>query len=268
MNNRRGFTLIELLVVISVIAVMAGLTIPAISLIQRLVKDMNCGHNLQQIALAIEGFKSNHDERFPDLLRLNNLTGPSGARYTSLTDRKDELLADLDKIFLCPRDRSMPKGSDPMMGRHSSWDNLSYLAEPGCSYLYEMNGRNVESSNARKHFLLGYLGSDKNDLLNTKNHLSWAKAKSIQQRTGNFPSNSTAADPGGAPFVADRFPIIRCFCHYRWDNLANGDAGMALKKVKAVSWNLNIFDCSPFWEIDIDRRFDRDGKYSNQAGNQ
>ena len=265
MTNRCGFTLIELLVVISVIAVMAGLTIPAISMIQRLVKDMNCGHNLQQIALAIEGFKANHDERFPELLRLNNIPNPnnSGIRYTSLTDRKDELLADLDKIFICPRDRSMPKGSDDMMGRHSSWDDLRYLAEPGCSYLYEMNGRGVTSSSALNHFLVGY--PDRTNLPKT---ITWAMAKSIQQRSGNFPSDSLATNPGGAPFVADRFPIIRCFHHYRWDNLANGDAGMALKKVKAVSWNLNIFDCSPFWEIDIDRRFDKNGRYTDQAGNQ
>lgn len=265
MPLRRAFTLVELMVVISVIAVMAGMSIPAIGLIKRKVADMRCGHNLQQIGTAILAFRETHDDRFPDTLRTPTYASGSNTPVrTSLIERKDELLAGMDKIFICPRDPG--KGlhvqgdidaADPF-GRHEQWDDLKYLHEPGCSYLYEANGQVVTSQGAIDHFLIG---------LPKANHpvgpITWATAKSIQQRTGNFPTDPTATQPGGAPFPADRFPIVRCFHHYSWNRLT-ADRGMGVQEVKAVSWNGTLFHCSPFWEIDIDRRFDKDGRYGSK----
>ncbi len=254
MPTRRGFTLIELMVVISVIAVMAGLAIPAIGLIKRKVADLQCGHNLQQIGVAIMAFRESHDDRFPDSLR--SPRNAAGAPQTSLIERKDELLADLDRIFICPRDpnRGINNGIDDPFGRHESWDDLRVLHEPGCSYLYEASGQVVSNEGARRHFTLGNPTANRPDL-------TWAQAKSIQQRTGNFSSDPTVTQPGGYPFPPDRFPIVRCFHHYDWHRLT-ADKGMGIKEVKAVSWNGTVFQCSPFWEIDIDRRFDKDGRYS------
>lgn len=258
MTLRRGFTLIELIVVISVIAVMAGMAVPAIGMVKRKVADMQCGHNLQQIGTAIMAFREGHDDRFPQSLKTP--VGPQQEKWTSLVERRDELMAGMDRMFICPRDSTA--GMDARLGRPDNWDDLGYLWEPGCSYLYEASTRPVLSENTIRHFLLGYPTN-----LTPPSPLTWVVAKSIQQRCGNYPTDTTVrtfVNPG-SPFPADRFPIVRCFYHYDWDKAVsnyvpgnrNGSSSnpLLVRKVKAVSWNGSLFECSPFWETDIDARF-------------
>jgi prepilin-type N-terminal cleavage/methylation domain-containing protein len=55
-RRRVGFTLIELLVVISIIAVLAGMLIPAVTLVQGRVRLADCGNNQRQIAVAMVAY--------------------------------------------------------------------------------------------------------------------------------------------------------------------------------------------------------------------
>ncbi|MHC4873415.1 MAG: type II secretion system protein, partial [Planctomycetota bacterium] len=55
---RRAFTLTELLVVISIIAVLAGLILPALQNAQDEAKVASCINNLRQVMLGMEVYRT------------------------------------------------------------------------------------------------------------------------------------------------------------------------------------------------------------------
>ena len=67
MKKRNAFTLIELLIVISIIAVMAGLLMPAISTAQTRAKKMTSKNFMVQLATAIERYKADYGF-YPEIL--------------------------------------------------------------------------------------------------------------------------------------------------------------------------------------------------------
>lgn len=64
-NRRRGFTLVELLVVISIIALLIGLLLPAISGAQRVANRTRCLTNLRGIHTGLVGFSTQNREAYP-----------------------------------------------------------------------------------------------------------------------------------------------------------------------------------------------------------
>lgn len=77
-----GFTLIELLVVISIIALLVGILLPALSAARDMARAAVCGSNVRQLATANITFMTDHDGHFvpgnPD--PMENLTRWHGAR--------------------------------------------------------------------------------------------------------------------------------------------------------------------------------------------
>jgi prepilin-type N-terminal cleavage/methylation domain-containing protein/prepilin-type processing-associated H-X9-DG protein len=61
----RGFTLIELLVVIAVIAILAGLLLPALARAKEKARQIGCVNRQKQLALVFKLYVEDHEERIP-----------------------------------------------------------------------------------------------------------------------------------------------------------------------------------------------------------
>ena len=64
-RSRQGFTLIELLVVISIIAILAGMLFPAITMVKDAANKASCGNNIHQILIAMNTYKIDADDLWP-----------------------------------------------------------------------------------------------------------------------------------------------------------------------------------------------------------
>ena len=70
-TSKTGFTLVELLVVISIIAVLLGILLPAMSMARGTAKRTICASNIRQLALACISYANDHNSFLP----LGNIWG-------------------------------------------------------------------------------------------------------------------------------------------------------------------------------------------------
>ena len=101
---RRAFTLLELMVVIVIIALLAGMLVPGISLVKSGAKSAVCQSRYRQMAVVFDNYLSNNDQTFPPA------SGWYGFHtYIDLLLETHVLATnEYAKMFMCGEDRFRP----------------------------------------------------------------------------------------------------------------------------------------------------------------
>lgn len=133
-SSQKAFTLVELLVVISIIGLLAGLGIPAISAGLSKAKDGACLANLRQLGTALLSYPADNGGYLP---RANNNAvdgNPNGvewpkAIYEYIPTKSGSITGkQVNKVFLCPAEKQPPDSSN------SCWQyTASFALEAGNS---------------------------------------------------------------------------------------------------------------------------------------
>lgn len=248
-RGRYSFTLIELMVVIGIIAILAALVFPTLDKARAKARQTKCLNNLHQFSIGIITYRLDHNDNMPPWL--SSLAPPMSSYIDSAVG-----------AFVCPSDRSNPKGSDGSKpndvasnvigSQYTETDDIAGNPSPtrntavtACSYLYEFCDAACSwgwSSLRSPPLTMGEI--DKN----SDGVASWGEVKQYQLQFGD------QYHPG--EYKATAFPVVRCFHHYNERNFtvvtnidtsATAQEGMTLN----VSYAGNIFMAPITWEYGL-----------------
>lgn len=93
-----AFTLIELLIVIAIIAILAAILFPVFGRARENARRSSCQSNLKQIALGIQQYTQDYDERYPNIPNGTIPADSPGWAYAIQPYVKSE------QLFQCPSD--------------------------------------------------------------------------------------------------------------------------------------------------------------------
>ena len=145
-NNLRPFSLVELLVVVAVIAILAGLLLPALNSARQTAQQIKCTGSMKQIGTAAHLYAGQNDDwNMPSAFNAsgNGSTAAGGTRFTTnrefleLLHIKANLYGYWDRGFVCS---SVPESADPNFQDYKLATNAYGIAYRGGTVYPEMNG--------------------------------------------------------------------------------------------------------------------------------
>jgi prepilin-type N-terminal cleavage/methylation domain-containing protein len=195
----RAFTLIELLVVIGIIALLAGLVLPALARAKAKAQQAACISNLKQIGLAMKSFELDF-EKYPwHTIPYEGGTRGSG-RVADHFAAVSNYLADA-KVLVCPADNRERTNSFDLLENR----NVSYFAgveaKEGRPFMLVAGDRNLEGGEAGQTcWDSGVMGAEafsKTDIKNAR----WSEE--VHQLRGNILFGDTSVRTTGRMDLRD-----------------------------------------------------------------
>ncbi|MFA7231579.1 MAG: DUF1559 domain-containing protein [Victivallaceae bacterium] len=121
--NKHRFTLIELLVVISIIAILAGMLLPALNKAREKARSIQCMNNLKQCGISMAGYGNDWNSYFPPIHH-GGTWGEEGISGEPDPVRWFQYLEPFGmkrKFMLCPSDPAVRAGFDADVDNRQSY---------------------------------------------------------------------------------------------------------------------------------------------------